>query len=640
LATVPRDQLLDRFPGTQIGIIGPEALTGPDALVAYVGRASEGLAASPQAFPVDTINATPKATQLTALLQFSFVVIVAGLLFPMLILIATATRLSAARREERYAALRLVGATPRQINLIASVDAVVGATFGALAGVGIFWLLRPEIADLSLTGTRFFAADVTPTVLGYLAILLGTPLAAAGAALASLRQVRISPLGVSRKVTPPAPKAWQVLPLLLGVVLFIGAAALSEERNPTSPAALPGFVLIMIGLITAGQWLTMQATRLMVRVARSGPALLAARRLADNPKAAFRSISGLVLAVFIGTIVATIAPTILTGSTAKVDALTNVMAVGFYNSGDPDCSDDCDAISNPQDGLSPQDGEKLTVRLRAYTGVSVFPVYALPQAPEPLDGPPPAGDGEEPGGPISILMQGMSCDSLRQLSLLGQCPAGVEAMQVSVDENTIISHSSEPIVRPQSEAIKNDFTGLPLRAMFVKVNDASSLEKVRTLLTLNAKSLSGQVPRTYGEVRQDELATAVTIQRIIIAATVLTLIIAGCSLAVAVGGGLVERKRPFTLLRLSGVPSGALYKVMLWESVVPLMAVTFVAAGTGFGLAALMIAVLAPAGTPIAFPGLAYSLTIAAGLLVSFVIVCATLPLIGRLTKPDNARFE
>jgi hypothetical protein len=58
-------------------------------------------------------------------------------------------------------------------------------------------------------------------------------------------------------------------------------------------------------------------------------------------------------------------------------------------------------------------------------------------------------------------------------------------------------------------------------------------------------------------IGQDRVATIrisedTIAQRLIDAAVTLTLIVAGCSLAVAVGGGLVDRKRPFTLLRVSG----------------------------------------------------------------------------------------
>ena len=52
-------------------------------------------------------------------------------------------------------------------------------------------------------------------------------------------------------------------------------------------------------------------------------------------------------------------------------------------------------------------------------------------------------------------------------------------------------------------------------------------------------------------------------QRIVYIAVALTILVAGCSLAVAVGGGLVDRKRPFTLLRVSGTPTGTLYKVVV-----------------------------------------------------------------------------
>ena len=67
-------------------------------------------------------------------------------------------------------------------------------------------------------------------------------------------------------------------------------------------AFVPGFLLIMIGLVIAGPWLTMTGARIMARRASRPSALIAARRLADNPRAAFRAVSGLVLALFITTV--------------------------------------------------------------------------------------------------------------------------------------------------------------------------------------------------------------------------------------------------------------------------------------------------------------------------------------------------
>jgi len=75
--------------------------------------------------------------------RFGFTLGAIALLIPLLILIETATRLGAARREERYSAMRLVGATPGQIAFFASIDAVASALVGALLGIGIFLLLQP-----------------------------------------------------------------------------------------------------------------------------------------------------------------------------------------------------------------------------------------------------------------------------------------------------------------------------------------------------------------------------------------------------------------------------------------------------------------------------------------------------------------
>ena len=65
---------------------------------------------------------------------------------------------------------------------------------------------------------------------------------------------------------------------------------------------LSGFALIIAGLVIAGPWLTMAAARVMARRTSRPGALIAARRLADDPRAAFRAVSGLVLALFITTV--------------------------------------------------------------------------------------------------------------------------------------------------------------------------------------------------------------------------------------------------------------------------------------------------------------------------------------------------
>ena len=65
---------------------------------------------------------------------------------------------------------------------------------------------------------------------------------------------------------------------------------------------MSSFAIILVGLFIAGPWLTMAAARVMARWTSRPGTLIAARRIADDPRAAFRAVSGLVLALFITTV--------------------------------------------------------------------------------------------------------------------------------------------------------------------------------------------------------------------------------------------------------------------------------------------------------------------------------------------------
>jgi hypothetical protein len=206
--------------------------------------------------------------------------------------------------------MRLAGATPRQISQIAAVESSVAALAGVAAGFGLFFLIRMPLAGFPFTGAPFFPSDLSLSLLDVLLVAAGVPVAAMVAARLALRRVHISPLGVTRRVTPKAPRAWRIIPLLLG----IAELAYYLDRRPRTTdgqikAYLPGFVLIMAGLIIAGPWLTMAGARLMARRTSRPATLIAARRLADSPKAGFRAVSGLVLALFVTTVAVSVLAT-------------------------------------------------------------------------------------------------------------------------------------------------------------------------------------------------------------------------------------------------------------------------------------------------------------------------------------------
>ena len=653
LKTVPADELGDRFPGHLAGTIGDAALNGANDLVIYIGYKPAALAAAAVPVPakhapatpapvpgttwVTSITTAPSREVFTPFFRYAFLVGVLAVLFPMLVLVSTATRLAADRREARFAALRLVGGTPGDIRVIASVESVVSAFCGAVLGVVIFLLVRPLLAGAALIGTPYFESQITPTVWGYLAMLVGVPVAAAVAALISLRRVQISPLGVSRRATPKPPTLWRLAPLVLGLGLYVYGLSKTTHQSIGAPA-YPGLLVTMIGLVIAGPWLTSVASRLFGRLTPGSSALLSTRRLADNPKRAFRSVTGLVLAVFLGTMVGTLVPAVnATEATPTAGALSNVLLDSGL-------------------GLSPHAGARLLSGLNAIKGADVYPIYAsLATGPtsEPGAGPGsgPGGKGKGPGGGGAFQLgpSVMTCSALRGLAVLGQCAPGLKAVEVTdnslYDDNPM--YNTAPIAGSSSPAYTGDLATLSLITVLVRVNSPATLERVRTYLAVNTPPTEsgGQgsaptPPRTFGETLDIRLARAATFEKIVYAAVALTLIVAGCSLAVAVGGGLVDRKRPFTLLRVSGTPVGVLSRVVLMEAAVPLVAATIVAAGIAYGTSVLAFVRLAPAGTAIPQLGSDYYALMGIGLAVAFGVITVTLPLLRRMTSPGNVRFE
>jgi hypothetical protein len=649
LKTVPADQLGARFPGTMIGTIGQAALNGPGDLAIYIGRRPARLSNIPGTAWVTSINSAPGQAVFSPFFRFAFGAGVLAVVFPMLVLISTATRLAASRREERFAALRLVGATPGDIRIVATVEAMLSAFLGAVLGTVIFLLVRPALAGAALVGTQYFESDLTPTVAGYVSMLIGVPIAAAIAALVSLRRVQISPLGVARRATPSPPKFWRLVTLVICVGVFVYGLS-KTSRDGIGRPVYPGLLLTMIGLVVAGPWLVAQLARLFGRVASGSSALLATRRLADNPKGAFRAVSGLMLAVFLGTMAGLIVPAVnATEATPTAGALGNVL-IG-------------------QVGLSAAAGQRLISGISAVPGAAVYPLYELPPAGGGASrrggnakSGPNGQRGGAPGGSASPGRQrlraakvyysgvvAVSCASMRAVGALGHCAAGVQAVQVIddslFDDNPV--YDTKPIVDSTAQAYTGSLTALPLQTVLVKVNSPATLERVRTYLAVNAPPQVGggygaspTPPRTFGEELQIRLARATTFEKIMYAAVALTLIVAGCSLAVSAGGGLVDRKRPFTLLRVSGTPVSVLSRVVLFEAAVPLVAATVVAAAIAYGTSLMAFLRLAPAGTAIPQLGRDYYTIMGIGLVAAFGVITLTLPLLRRMTAPSTIRFE
>jgi hypothetical protein len=169
---------------------------------------------------------------------------------------------------------------------------------------------------LRVGGTPFAPGNLSLNWIDIVLVVTGVPIAAVASARLALRRVQISPLGVSRRASSAPPRVVRVIPLLAGIAVlaYFDARGKPGSNGGQLLELLIGFVLLVAGLVLAGPWLTTAGSRLMAKRANRPATLIAGGRLPDNPKAAFRFISGLVIALFV--------------TSAAIGALSSIAAAG------------------------------------------------------------------------------------------------------------------------------------------------------------------------------------------------------------------------------------------------------------------------------------------------------------------------
>jgi hypothetical protein len=644
LAATPAAQLADRFPGTQVGIIGAEALPAPDTLIIIIGRDVADLSEHDGARQVTQISTTspsdcsgecaPVGTD-AAGMTMVLSVVAAALLFPVLVFIGGATRLSAARREQRFAAMRLVGATARQIATIATVESSVATIAGTVVGFGLFYALRPVIATIPFSGERFFTGDLSLSPANVLFVAIGIPTAAALTARMALRRVNISPLGVTRRVTPRPPRPWRLVPVLAGVawlgyLAYFSDIADSGSSTDQAYAYLLGVFLIMIGLLVAGPWLTMLGSRLTARHSERPAGLIAARRLGDNPQTAFRAISGVVLAVFLGS--------------CAIGTITTVVAYNGGAAGDSANSTATlihpvahrETVPSPIPRISDTAIDELT-SIPGVEGVTAIHVDTTPRSAS-ASGFNPDVPSERLPYPVGYFVA--SCAEIVHTPALGHCPDGADIVAVLPHFGGGVIDSTAPMsdtTWPVADMSTAELSTLPVDTIVVGTDGSTAaVEQARTVLEDRYPTIDP--PQTLSEHQARNSQTINRYQQLANVVLFTSLPIAGCSLAVNIAGGLAERRRPFSLLRLTGVPLATLRRVVNLEAAVPLLLGVAASACAGFAAAALFLR--AQLHQTLQPPTLTYYLVIAAGVIASLAIIATTNPLLARITGPDTARNE
>ena len=645
LARTPADQLAPRI-GRVVGTIGPEGLRSPQELVAVIGADPSSLTGK-GAEAVTSFRTTSLPPDLPPAAILILVLAVVGALAPVAVFVATATRMAAARREQRLAALRLIGATPAQVSRLAIVEALLYTAIGAPAGVALFFLARPAVALIPLDGSTWWPDAMVPPIAQALLLLVLVQIVGAAAALFGMRRLSVSPLGVQQRVTPPAPTAWRIVPMLAGTVVLLGSIVVLRGNSMATPEPLivlgGSFAAIIGGIAFAGPWLTAVVGRVLGRVARGPAALLAARRLADDPRGSFGAIAGVIMAVFVA-------------SAFFSFAAYATMASGRWTA--PLRPGEVQANLT-----SESSSQAVTSSLASVPGVvSVLPVrpillgdiakvaylaWVVPcdklLAAVDLPGAVCGGSlihTSSPGGLPDATYPVVTFDATGNPIMP---PAGQPQTQLRADSTTVSplvpGSSDQPLGFPQlivdPSALGAAAADLPFTQLYVTTDGtAAAGERVRAAV----QGIDPWARVLLSNDPVDAIPQFAEVARIVGLGLIGSLALAGCSLAVATITGLLQRRRQFVLLRAAGMPISRLRALVLLQTGVPLVVVSTVSAVLGVGVAQGVLRISNVPSVPL--PDFSLVAVLVASLAVAMGVVTATLPAVDRLTRPQSLRSE
>lgn len=614
VAEYPEDNILARFGKNTkyLGVIPSEYTASPDALMIVRGASAEEVAESdaftksqgqPSYF-ADVYRTDANGLKSDAKIDPVAVIVfgVGGtiLLFPIVIFVSVATQLGAAQREKRYAALRLIGATKRQVGRVLMLESLLASVVGVLIGLGAFWLLQAPLQDFKMDGMRFNPSDLALTGTQY-ALIIGLTL---GLTMfvnwRRMRRAQISPLGVSRSVEKVKKlRAWRALVPALGIAFFAwlsskpGRDWLDANKESAIPMLLltAALLLVMFGLILAGGWLTNKLSLLAARWANNASMLIAGKRTAVHSRTIFRSVSGVVLALFAGSFYLT--------ATSGIEGLN---AQAIKDNGFSQLKRGTAIVI----GRSLPGGMAEQLQQKSYI-TSVATIY-------------PREDGDV-----------IRCQDLATYTEHA-CPNNARPDQFA------LLNFDAPVVKNVS-LINDKVDTNGAKEYLVTLKSDNDIEKLRTLVTAKAN----QYDLTYAVSGTDSKKPHInpTIREFADLAYVgigVTLFVAVASLIVSTIGGLMERRRSLYTLRLGGMRLIQLKRLVMVESVAPLLMTSVLSCGIGVWTGAVFTGMFSTTLKPTLTP--TYFAIVGVGLAAAIIGIYLILPMVDKLTRAEANQTE
>jgi hypothetical protein len=604
IESTPAGELGDRY-GQFAGVIDDSALPGPDALVVITGITEAQLRQGPVAMLVTEFTTNPYGES-ASLYRTALLVGGIAVLFPVLLLVSIATSLGAAQRRERFATLRLIGASPRLISGMAAVETAIPSLAGALLGVVMAVAFKPAAAQIPVNGTRVFLADFTFGA-GF-AVTAVVLVVAACALVAARRTARtgIGPLGATRAMPEKVPTLWRAVPLLAGLAgMATGAvvAKVDTDGNPwTALLLIGGFALTAVGVVTIGPWLTRLVSTISLHRARSAAAVIAASRIRQTPVATFRSVSGLVIAAFMVSVFA--------GGVSAIETLDAPEAR-------PGLLQPTSVYALVAPGYTPAHVSSVAQNTQELAGIRDVTIgYAMTAL----------GRGED----MDIYIPAGDAPTLGFRETL-------EEQVVAFDASFLNSWTTTPV--PLTAAPVHSLAGLAPVVMVAGTDGTpEALDRARTALNTSGVTATPATSRadlaTMTSTRLIKGLSALAYLGVFVA-----VVVAGISLAVSTAAAVLDRKRALGLMRLMGMPVGIVRRIIVREAAVPLLAVLLLSVGLGFFVAWLMI-ISFGRGRTITWPGPEYYAALSFSLLLALAAVAATFGLVRSNTAITATRFE
>ncbi|GHF72998.1 hypothetical protein FHX82_000619 [Amycolatopsis bartoniae] len=609
----------EMFSQQVVGVIEPAGLAGPNELRAYAGgtglRKAEYVRTVYAFGQPSSLDSVPP--QLMLLGGIGFLV----LLVPMLVFVATSSRIAGPERERRLSALRLAGAGAAQVRRIAAAEALVGAGSGALLGLVLFLAVRSLAASAQLAGVTVFPADFTPKWSLVLLVFAVIPLISVASAWLGLRGLIVEPLAVFRRGKPARRRLWWRA-LLVGS----GTAALFATVLPPGgrsagdllPFILLGTTLLLLGVPTLLPWLIESAVN---RLRGGFPAWqLAVRRLQLDSGTPSRVVAGVVVVLAAVVTLQTLLGSVQVGANQDRRSYydTDVAQISVEASAE----DDVIALVDGVPGVRWVEPERW-VAMRSpddgYVSVVVAPCPLLKYRFHV------SGCAEGDAFVASGLMPGEVLDS-----------SGGQAFTVPAN----VGHSPGG-TREAADLLLTPTAAGQLRADYHDVEALldpavpDAFDQVRSAVS----TLEWRASVSGAAAEDTSAATLQTMRVLLYAGAVLTMLLAGISMLVLIVGQVSERRRPFAAMTAAGVPRGVLGRSLLWQNAVPVVFGVVVAAGTGIGAAALIMRALDPK-SELLLDGGFIGLVSGAAVVLVLAATAAALPGLRSVTKLEALRME